>query len=164
MDTLEARSLEGPFASAQISHADIADFAVECVNLNREDAQEYREQVVRLRDKLDKYAADHPDYGLIKTLLSGSLAKGTALKVNESDAHGSLLRLLLQQFAEIGYRVDCYVVNVVNYGAPQIRERLICIGNRHKLVSEFPQPRYSNRQEDVLVSDNEGSAFFYIVV
>lgn len=35
----------------------------------------------RLRDQLDKYAADHPDYGLIKTLLSGSLAKGTALKV-----------------------------------------------------------------------------------
>ena len=45
MNTLEARSVEGPFASAQISHADIADFAVECVNLNREDAQEYREQV-----------------------------------------------------------------------------------------------------------------------
>lgn len=81
MSTLEERSLEGPFASAQISHADIADFAVDCVNLNREDAQEYREQVGRLRDKLDKYAADHPDYGLIKTLLSGSLAKGTALKV-----------------------------------------------------------------------------------
>lgn len=81
MNTLEALSLEGPFASAQISHADIADFAAECVNLNREDAQEYREQVGRLRDKLDKYAADHPDYGLIKTLLSGSLAKGTALKV-----------------------------------------------------------------------------------
>jgi tRNA nucleotidyltransferase (CCA-adding enzyme) len=37
--------------------------------------------VWRLRDKLDKYAADHPDYGLVKTLLSGSLAKGTALKV-----------------------------------------------------------------------------------
>jgi len=81
MNTLEERSLEGPFGSAQISHADIADFAVDCVNLNREDAQEYREQVGRLRDKLDKYAADHPDYGLIKTLLSGSLAKGTALKV-----------------------------------------------------------------------------------
>jgi tRNA nucleotidyltransferase (CCA-adding enzyme) len=81
MNAAEARSLEGPFSSAQISHADIADFAVECVNLNREDAQEYRDQVGRLRDKLDKYAADHPDYGLIKTLLSGSLAKGTALKV-----------------------------------------------------------------------------------
>ena len=60
MNTLEERSLEGPFASAQISHADIADFAVDCVNLNREDAQEYREQVGRLRDKLDKYARTIP--------------------------------------------------------------------------------------------------------
>jgi tRNA nucleotidyltransferase (CCA-adding enzyme) len=39
-----------------------------------------------LREKLDKYAADHPEYGLIKTLLSGSLAKGTALKtLNDID-------------------------------------------------------------------------------
>jgi len=36
MNTLEARSLEGPFASAQISHTDIADFAAECVNLDNE--------------------------------------------------------------------------------------------------------------------------------
>ena len=76
------RSLSAP----AITHADIADFAAESVNLNREDAEEYREQVRRLREKLDKYAADHPDYGLIKTLLSGSLAKGTALKtLNDID-------------------------------------------------------------------------------
>lgn len=85
MNTLYAR-LEGPLAASSITHADIADFAAESVNLSREDAQEYREQVRRLREKLDKYAADHPDYGLIKTLLSGSLAKGTALKtLNDID-------------------------------------------------------------------------------
>ena len=81
LSTLGAQAMESPFASTQITHADIANFAGETVNLSREDAEEYREQVRRLREKLDKYAADHPDYGLIKTLLSGSLAKGTALKV-----------------------------------------------------------------------------------
>lgn len=81
MTTLEMRKIEGPLAASPITHKNIADFAAETVNLKREDAEEYREQVRRLRDKLDKYAADHPDYGLIKTLLSGSLAKGTALKV-----------------------------------------------------------------------------------
>jgi hypothetical protein len=86
MNTLESRTLEGPLATPQITHADIADFASDAVNLKREDAEEYREQVRRLREKLDKYAADHPDYGLIKTLLSGSLAKGTALKtLNDID-------------------------------------------------------------------------------
>jgi tRNA nucleotidyltransferase (CCA-adding enzyme) len=83
---MEQRAAETPFSSPQISHADIAAFADDCVNLKREDAKEYREQVSRLREKLEKYAADHPDYGLIKTLLSGSLAKGTALKtLNDID-------------------------------------------------------------------------------
>lgn len=77
---------DSPFTSAQIVHADIAAFADEKVNLKREDAEDYRAQVNRLREKLDRYAADHPDHGLIKTLLSGSLAKGTALKtLNDID-------------------------------------------------------------------------------
>ena len=86
MNTLGAGALEGPFSEPPITHADIADFASESVNLSREDAADYREQVRRLRENLDKYAADHPDYGLIKTLLSGSLAKGTSLKtLNDID-------------------------------------------------------------------------------
>jgi len=68
----------------------------------------------------------------------------------EQQAHGSLLRFLLADFAKAGYRVDCYVVNVVNYGAPQIRERILCIGNRHNLLAEFPQPQFSNRPQDGL--------------
>jgi tRNA nucleotidyltransferase (CCA-adding enzyme) len=86
MNMMEARVLGGPLSASPITHSEIADFAAESVNLNREDAEEFREQVRRLREKLDKYAADHPDYGLIKTLLSGSLAKGTSLKtLNDID-------------------------------------------------------------------------------
>jgi DNA (cytosine-5)-methyltransferase 1 len=68
----------------------------------------------------------------------------------EHRAPGSLLRELLKRFEGIGYRVDCYLVNCVNYGAPQIRERLLCIGNRFGLVAGFPQPEYSNRPSDGL--------------
>lgn len=86
MTTMQAKAAASPFLAPQISHADIAAFAAESVNLKREDAEDYREQVRRLREKLEKYAADHPEYGLIKTLLSGSLAKGTALKtLNDID-------------------------------------------------------------------------------
>ncbi len=63
---------------------------------------------------------------------------------------GSLLKELFRQFEEIGYRVDCYLVNSVNYGAPQIRERLICIGNLYDLGADFPSPFYSNRPDDGL--------------
>lgn len=69
-----------------VNHSDIAKFADEHVNLKRDDVKELREQVWRLRDKLELYVKDHPDFELRKMLLSGSLAKGTALKsINDID-------------------------------------------------------------------------------
>jgi DNA (cytosine-5)-methyltransferase 1 len=63
---------------------------------------------------------------------------------------GSLLRELIRLFEEIHYRVDCYLVNAVNYGAPQIRERLLCIGSQFDIDPSFPPPEYSNRLSDGL--------------
>ncbi|MCT1629249.1 DNA cytosine methyltransferase [Corynebacterium sanguinis] len=63
---------------------------------------------------------------------------------------GSLLQEFMASMNDIGYSVDCFVVNSVNYGAPQIRERLVLIGNRHNRRVEFPDPQFSNRPEDGL--------------
>lgn len=63
-----------------ITHSDIARFADERVNLKRDDATELRRQANMLRDKLTNYLEEHPTFVLRKMLLSGSLAKGTALK------------------------------------------------------------------------------------
>src|ERR1700677_3469392 len=63
-----------------VDHADIVRFAAERVNLPKEQADEYRAQVNRLRERLEGYLGEHPDFALRKMLLSGSLAKGTALK------------------------------------------------------------------------------------
>ncbi|MBZ9992788.1 CBASS oligonucleotide cyclase [Mesorhizobium sp. BH1-1-4] len=69
-----------------VGHGDIATFAQERVNLPKEQADEYRAQVRRLREKLEGYLAEHPDFTLRKMLLSGSLAKGTALRsLNDID-------------------------------------------------------------------------------
>ena len=70
----------------------------------------------------------------------------------EHQRAGSLLRELVRLFEETGYRVDCYLVNSVNYGAPQIRERLICIGNLYDQDTNFPDPQFSNRPSDGLPS------------
>ncbi len=40
------------------------------------------------------------------------------------------------------YHMDCFEVNSVNYGAPQIRERVIFIGNRYNEVVRFPEPTH----------------------
>lgn len=69
-----------------IDHSDIVRFAEDRVNLPRDKANEYRAQARRLREKLEGYLAAHPDFSLKKMLLSGSLAKGTALRsLNDID-------------------------------------------------------------------------------
>lgn len=71
---------------AHVDHRDILRFAEERVNLPKEKANEFRAQVRGLREKLESYIADHPDFALKKMLLSGSLAKGTALRsLNDID-------------------------------------------------------------------------------
>lgn len=69
-----------------VDHSEIARFAQEKVNLPKDKADEYRAQARRLRDKLDSYMSEHPDFTLKKMMLSGSLAKGTALRsLNDID-------------------------------------------------------------------------------
>lgn len=69
-----------------VKHSDLVGFADSSVNLKREDAKDYREQVNRLRTKMEAFIKENPDVGLRKMLLSGSLAKGTALKsLNDID-------------------------------------------------------------------------------
>ena len=73
-------------ARQHVDHGDIARFAQDRVNLPRDKASEYRAQARRLREKLDTYLSEHPDFTLKKMLLSGSLAKGTALRsLNDID-------------------------------------------------------------------------------
>lgn len=63
-----------------VNHSDIARFADERVNLKRDDAKELRRQGNLLKERLESYLGDHDHFELRKLLLSGSLAKGTALK------------------------------------------------------------------------------------
>ena len=69
-----------------VGHREIEQFATDRVNLPKEKANEYRAQARRLREKLEGYLDEHPDFTLRKMLLSGSLAKGTALRsLNDID-------------------------------------------------------------------------------
>ena len=69
-----------------VDHDDIVRFAQDKVNLPRDKANEYRAQARRLRERLEAYLADNEDFSLKKMLLSGSLAKGTALRsLNDID-------------------------------------------------------------------------------
>jgi hypothetical protein len=69
-----------------VGHGDIVRFAQERVNLPKDKADEYRAQARRLRERLESYLAEHPDFTLKRMQLSGSLAKGTSLRsLNDID-------------------------------------------------------------------------------
>lgn len=72
--------------ASHVLHSDILNFADDRVNLKRERVKKYREQVQNVRDHIERYIKNNPNTGLVKTLFSGSLAKGTALRtLNDID-------------------------------------------------------------------------------
>jgi DNA (cytosine-5)-methyltransferase 1 len=75
---------------------------------------------------------------------------GPALEPDEEP--GSVVRMFaadLQDSLQAKYHMDCFEVNAVNYGAPQLRERALFIGNRYGAVVDFPDATHgpSNRTE-----------------
>lgn len=73
---------------------------------------------------------------------------GSALGPEEEP--GSVVRLFAKDLQEIEathYHMDCFEVNAVNYGAPQLRERALFIGNRYNAVVDFPEPTHGPKNE-----------------
>lgn len=69
-----------------VSHSDISTWAGNRVNLPKETASRFREQARGVRNRVENYISEHKDFTLKKILLSGSLAKGTALRsLNDID-------------------------------------------------------------------------------
>lgn len=80
--------------------------------------------------------------------------KGAALSPDEE--RGSVVRLFaddLQRLEGVKYHMDVFEVNSVNYGAPQIRERVLFIGNRFGAQVEFPDPTHVSPSEVSAVSE-----------
>lgn len=72
---------------------------------------------------------------------------GTPL--SEDEERGSVIRLFAQDLQNCGstaYHMDCFEVNAVNYGAPQLRERALFIGNRFNTQVDFPDPTHGPGQ------------------
>jgi len=92
----------------------------------------------------------------VRGLLSMSIVPNKTDLLNKEEIpqeyfeKGSLMKKIFLEFNRLGYHVDCFVVNSVNYGAPQIRERVLLIGNRFGYSIKFPSPQYSNRPQDNL--------------
>ena len=63
---------------------------------------------------------------------------------------GEYLKNVLQQLADAGYSAEYKLINMADYGVPEIRERVIIIGNRLGMPVEFPIPDHSDNPNDGL--------------
>ena len=66
---------------------------------------------------------------------------------------GKILQMILRDFRKIGYYVDFKLLNAVNYGVPQYRERVFLIGNRLGLENPFPNKTHVDKNIDESQSD-----------
>ena len=83
--------------------------------------------------------------------------------LSDDEKPGSVVRLFAQDLARmkgLGYHLDIFEVNAVNYGAPQLRERVLFIGNKFGRLVDFPAPTHgppsaekSKTQSDLFADD-----------
>ncbi len=53
--------------------------------------------------------------------------------------NGFFLKEILNDLKQLGYTPSCKIVNAVDYGVPQKRERLIIVASKHGIVYNFPE-------------------------
>jgi len=76
-----------------------------------------------------------------RPIASRPAAGGRPLSPEEEP--GSVIALWASDLERVGgYRVDCFEVNAVNYGAPQLRERVLFFGNSDNKVVDFLEPTH----------------------
>jgi DNA (cytosine-5)-methyltransferase 1 len=61
---------------------------------------------------------------------------------------GELLKTIISLFESLGYKVKYKLLNAADYGAPQIRERVIIIGSKLKTEFEYPEPTHYNPEDE----------------
>lgn len=72
---------------------------------------------------------------------------------------GGSLKIIFNEFENIGYKCSHKVLNAADFGAPQIRERLIIVGSRDGLDFDWPEATHEKpnkkQQQGELFSGNE---------
>jgi DNA (cytosine-5)-methyltransferase 1 len=67
---------------------------------------------------------------------------------------GELLKTIISLFESLGYKVSYKILNAADYGAPQIRERVIIIGTKLKSKFNYPSPTHYNPENGTPLDNN----------
>ena len=89
----------------------------------------------------------------VKGILSAPLKHGSVPDndynfMMNSTPKKSVLEVLLDEFNKLGYRTTYGVLDAVNYGVPQFRERFVIIGSRDHEEIYLPIPTHFERHQE----------------
>ncbi len=65
------------------------------------------------------------------------------------DVRGGAVDIIVNEFERLGYRCHTSVLNALNFGAPQSRERFFIVGNRDGEPYRFPDANYEEQTRQV---------------
>ena len=66
--------------------------------------------------------------------------------------NGEAVKQIVRDFAKTGYTVKVELVNFADYGAPQLRERVLIIGVRNDLKKKFQLPKPTHSPENYVTA------------
>ena len=90
-----------------------------------------------------------PTYVVIENV-RGLLSAAYPYKDSDEPIKGGALLVILDKLKELGYTVSFNLYNAANYGAPQIRERVVMIGKLGHEKVAYLKPTHSEKGENGL--------------
>lgn len=73
---------------------------------------------------------------------------------------GNTLKVIMQTLTELGYQVQYAILNALNYGLPQKRERVIIVGHQDPITFSFPLPTKSYKPLSSILEENVDKKHF----
>jgi len=73
---------------------------------------------------------------------------------------GKTLKVIVQALKDIGYHVQYSVLNALDYGLPQKRERVVIVGHREPIMFTFPTPEKPYKSLKKILEKKVGDKYF----
>jgi len=109
---------------------------------------------------LDDYDRGQVIYGIAKVIKEKKIKYFILENVKGLTNHdkGRTFKIIQKLLIELGYKIEYKVLNSINFGVPQMRERIYIVGIRNDIESNFIFPNgkeYDYRVEDFLCDEDE---------
>ncbi len=60
---------------------------------------------------------------------------------------GEAVKIIKQRFEDTGYKLKIFLVNFADFGVPQLRQRVLFIGVRNDIKTDFIPPEFTNKDQ-----------------